>query len=45
MTTGEDQEGIKPRIHKMHSYGVKSILDYSVEEDISEEQAEKKELE
>ena len=41
---GEDQERIKPNIHQMQDFGVKSILDYSVEEDISEEQAEEKEL-
>ena len=41
---GEDQERIKPTIHRMHNFGVKSILDYSVEEDISEEQAEEREL-
>ena len=41
---GEDQERIKPTIHRMHSFGVKSILDYSVEEDISEDQAEEKDL-
>jgi len=26
---GEDRERIKPVIHKMHTFGVKSILDYS----------------
>ena len=41
---GEDQERIKPVIHRMHTFGVKSILDYSVEEDISEEQAQEKEM-
>lgn len=41
---GEDREDIKPTIHRMHAFGVKSILDYSVEEDITEEQAEEKEL-
>jgi proline dehydrogenase len=30
---GEDQEKIKPLVARMHSFGVKSILDYSVEED------------
>ena len=42
---GEDRQSIKPAIHRMHSFGVKSILDYSVEEDISQEQAEKIEME
>lgn len=41
---GEDRESIKPTISRMHNFGVKSILDYSVEEDLSQEQAEKKEL-
>ena len=40
---GEDQEKIKPLISRMQSFGVKSILDYSVEEDM--EEAEKKEEE
>ena len=42
---GEDRQSIKPAIHRMHSFGVKSILDYSVEEDITQEQAEKIEME
>ena len=33
---GEDRQSIKPAIHRMHSFGVKSILDYSVEEDVPE---------
>ena len=37
--------GITPTIARMHSFGVKSILDYSVEEDISQEEAEKREAE
>merc|ERR1712242_233908 len=39
---GEDQEGIKPVIGRMHSFGVKSILDYSVEVDESEGKKEEK---
>merc|ERR1719403_643468 len=39
---GEDQERIKPVISRMHSFGVKSILDYSVEEDMGEEKEQKK---
>jgi len=34
---GEDKEKIKPVISRMQSFGVKSILDYSVEEDMAEE--------
>ena len=41
---GENRQDIKPAIHRMHQFGVKSILDYSVEEDIPEEEAEKMEL-
>ena len=41
---GEDRQSIKPAIHRMHSFGVKSILDYSVEEDLSEEQAKQIEM-
>ncbi|GAB6029809.1 hypothetical protein CHUAL_005521 [Chamberlinius hualienensis] len=42
---GEDQYDIQPKIDKLRQFGVKSILDYSVEEDISNQQAEKLELE
>ena len=42
---GADRQSIKPAIHRMHSFGVKSILDYSVEEDLSTEQAEQIEME
>jgi len=42
---GENRAAIKPVIHRMHSFGVKSILDYSVEEDLSESQAKKIEME
>ena len=41
---GENRQDIKPAIHRMHSFGVKSILDYSVEEDISEAEAEQREM-
>ena len=41
----EDRQRIKPTIHRMHTFGVTSILDYSVEEDISEEQAKQVEME
>lgn len=36
---GEDEEKIRPVIQRLQSFGVKSILDYSAEEDISEERA------
>jgi len=42
---GEDTVGIAPTIAQMQSFGVKSILDYSVEEDISQEEAEEREME
>jgi hypothetical protein len=38
---GEDREAIKPTIARLNKYGVGAILDYSVEEDLSEEDAEK----
>ncbi|XP_041349161.1 uncharacterized protein LOC121368490 [Gigantopelta aegis] len=41
---GEDQELIKPLISKNRQFGVKSILDYSVEEDLSEEEARQAEM-
>lgn len=41
---GENESDIKPVIRRMHSFGVKSILDYSAEEDISEEQAREIEM-
>ncbi|XP_037292614.1 proline dehydrogenase 1, mitochondrial isoform X2 [Manduca sexta] len=41
---GEDQNTIRPTIDRLRSFGVKSILDYSVEEDISQEEAEKREV-
>uniref|UniRef100_UPI00398F7CB5 proline dehydrogenase 1, mitochondrial-like isoform X2 n=1 Tax=Pristiophorus japonicus TaxID=55135 RepID=UPI00398F7CB5 len=42
---GEDQEDIKPLIRRNRAFGVGSILDYSVEEDITQEEAENKEME
>ncbi|XP_014271219.1 proline dehydrogenase 1, mitochondrial [Halyomorpha halys] len=42
---GEDQSRIVPTLTRLRSFGVKPILDYSVEEDISQEEAEKREVE
>ncbi|XP_078277634.1 proline dehydrogenase 1, mitochondrial-like [Rhinoraja longicauda] len=42
---GEDQEDIKPLIRRNRTFGVGSILDYSVEDDLTQEEAEKKEME
>ncbi|CAG7730752.1 unnamed protein product [Allacma fusca] len=42
---GENQVAIQPQIQRLRSFGVKAILDYSVEEDITEEQAAKAEME
>ncbi|KAM5262468.1 proline dehydrogenase 1, mitochondrial [Ctenodactylus gundi] len=42
---GEDQESIRPLIQRNKAYGVGSILDYGVEEDLSSEEAERKEME
>ncbi|KZS08064.1 Proline dehydrogenase 1, mitochondrial [Daphnia magna] len=41
---GENQQDIMPTIQRMRSFGVKSILDYSAEEDISAEEAAEKEM-
>ncbi|XP_037353603.1 proline dehydrogenase 1, mitochondrial [Talpa occidentalis] len=42
---GEDQESIRPLIQHNRAFGVGSILDYGVEEDLSSEEAEHKEME
>ncbi|XP_054155050.1 proline dehydrogenase 1, mitochondrial-like [Oppia nitens] len=36
---GEDEQTIRPTLDHLRSFGVKSILDYSAEEDITEEEA------
>uniref|UniRef100_A0A3Q0SWS9 Proline dehydrogenase n=1 Tax=Amphilophus citrinellus TaxID=61819 RepID=A0A3Q0SWS9_AMPCI len=41
---GEDHNNIKPLIQKNQAFGVGSVLDYSVEEDISQEEAQQKEM-
>ncbi|MEQ2286704.1 hypothetical protein AMECASPLE_005142 [Ameca splendens] len=41
---GEDHNSIKPLIHKNQAFGVGAVLDYSVEEDLTPEEAEKKEM-
>ncbi|KAA0716837.1 Proline dehydrogenase 1, mitochondrial [Triplophysa tibetana] len=38
---GEDHESIRPLIQKNQAYGVGAVLDYCVEEDLSQEEAEK----
>jgi hypothetical protein len=40
---GEDQQGIRPNVESMMKYGVKSILDYSAEEDLASEKSVKEE--
>ncbi|XP_065087263.1 proline dehydrogenase 1, mitochondrial isoform X2 [Ochlerotatus camptorhynchus] len=42
---GEDRFRIVPALERLRSFGVKPILDYSVEEDLSQEEAEKREVE
>ncbi|ODM93544.1 Proline dehydrogenase 1, mitochondrial [Orchesella cincta] len=42
---GPDQIAIQPKLQRLREFGVKAILDYSVEEDLSEEAAKKKEAE
>lgn len=41
---GENEEAIKPKIEKLKSYGIKCILTYSKEKDVSEEEAVKMEM-
>lgn len=41
---GEDEEKIRPTIERLRQFGVKPILDYSVEEDLSQEEAERREI-
>ncbi|XP_062873977.1 proline dehydrogenase 1, mitochondrial [Trichomycterus rosablanca] len=42
---GEDHKSIKPLIRRNMAFGVGAVLDYSVEEDLSKEEAETKEME
>ncbi|XP_062398655.1 proline dehydrogenase 1, mitochondrial [Sardina pilchardus] len=42
---GEDHQAIKPLVRKNQAYGVGAVLDYSVEEDLTKEEAENKEME
>lgn len=41
---GEDEVKITPVLDRLRQFGVKPILDYSVEEDISQEEAERREV-
>lgn len=41
---GEDELQITPVLDRLRQFGVKPILDYSVEEDISQEEAERREM-
>lgn len=41
---GEDEVQITPVLDRLRQFGVKPILDYSVEEDISQEEAERREI-
>ena len=41
---GTDAERIRPIVERNMSFGVKSILDYSVEKDISTEEARQAEI-
>ncbi|CAG0893354.1 unnamed protein product [Cyprideis torosa] len=40
---GEDEKSIQPMINRMATFGVKSILDYSAEEDVPDEKVKKSE--
>ena len=42
---GEDVASIKPLVERNMFFGVKSILDYSAEKDISRDEARKAEME
>lgn len=42
---GENHQSIRPVVQKNQAYGVGAVLDYSVEEDLSQEEAETKEME
>ena len=42
---GENEKEIRPLIERNKLFGVKSILDYSAEKDISREEAEQAEME
>ena len=42
---GANQVAIQPQIERLRAFGVKAILDYSVEEDLSHETAAKIEIE
>lgn len=41
---GEDEIKIRPTLDRLRQFGVKPILDYSVEEDLSQEEAERREV-
>lgn len=41
---GVDQDEIKPLLAKNRKFGVKSILDYSAEEDLTKEEAKEAEM-
>ncbi|KAK0088404.1 hypothetical protein PV326_004847, partial [Microctonus aethiopoides] len=41
---GEDENEIRPVLDRLRQFGVKPILDYSVEEDMSQEEAERREV-